>query len=83
MGGEKVLKFLGSKWFMLGLGILMLLLLPTTYSNFILVYKAGEMGRLWWIPVVFIINLLSAIYAIQRATGMFLSKKRDDQQEWE
>ena len=61
----------------------MIFLLPTTYSNLMIVYNAGEMARLWWVPTVFIINLLTAIMAIYKATGMFFQKKDIKQEDWE
>lgn len=68
---------------MLGLGIAMLLVLPTTWGNMIIVYKAGEMSRLWWVPTVCIINFLSAIMALYKAIGMLVKKKDDAQQDWD
>jgi len=76
MNSNKVLAFIGSKWFVLGLGIAMLLILPTTYSNLMIVYEAGEMSRLWYIPTVFIMNLLTAIMAIYKATSRSLERKK-------
>ncbi|MDD4110194.1 MAG: hypothetical protein PHS54_01420 [Clostridia bacterium] len=83
MNTNKILEFIGSKWFMLGLGIAMIFILPTTYSNLMIVYNAGEMARLWWVPTVFIFNLLTAIMAIYKATGMFFKKKDIKQEDWE
>lgn len=75
MNANKALQFIGSKWFVLALGIAMILVLPTTYSNLMIVYEAGEMSRVWWVPVVFIVNLLTAIMSIYKAASMFFSKK--------
>lgn len=84
MNINKVLEFIGSKWFVLVLGIAMIFVLPTTYSNFMIVYHAGEMQRLWYIPLVFILNLVTAIMAMYKATGMFFSKKNKEQsREWD
>ena len=83
MNVNKVLEFIGSKWFVLVLAIAMIAVLPTTYGNFMVVYHAGEMARLWWVPTVFIINLLTAVMAIYKATGMFLKKKSAPQEDWE
>lgn len=60
----------------------MLLVLPTTYSNLMIVYNAGEMGRIWWVPTVFVINLISAMMTIYKAMGMFF-EKNDTQEDWE
>jgi len=83
MNFNKVLEFIGSKWFMAGLGLLMIILLPTTYGNLMIVFEAGEMGRVWIVPVVFVCNILTAIMATYKATGMFFGKKREDKEEWE
>ena len=79
---NKVLEFLGSKWFVAILALAMIAILPTTYGNLMIVYDAGEMGRLWYIPVVFIMNILAAIMAVYKGAGMFLKKKTNDKQEW-
>lgn len=83
MNANKILEFIGSKWFLAGLGLLMIFLLPTTYSNLMIVFNAGEMARLWWVPTVFICNLLAAIMSVYKATGMFFSKKSAAQEEWD
>ena len=77
MGVNKVLEFIGSKWFVSLLAIAMLFVLPVTYGNLMIVFDAGEMGRLWWVPTVFIINLLTAIMSIYKAASMFFTKKED------
>ena len=83
MNTNKALQFIGSKWFVLALGIVMLFVLPVTYGNMMIVFNAGEMNRLWWVPTVFITNLLAAMMSIYKATGMFFSKKGNDQEDWE
>lgn len=82
MSVEKVLQFIGSKWFVLLLGIGMLLVLPITYSNLMIVFNAGEMSRLWWVPTVFTINLITAIMAIYKAASMFFSKTNEPE-DWD
>ena len=81
MNTNKALQLIGSKWFVLALSVVMLLVLPTTYSNLMIVYEAGEMARVWMVPTVFVMNLLAAIMAIYKTTGMFFTKK--DDQDWE
>lgn len=83
MNTNKVLEFIGSKWFVAILALVMIFLLPTTYSNFMVVFKGGAMARLWYVPTVFLMNLLAAIMACYKATGMFFTKNRDDQAEWD
>jgi len=82
MNTNKVLQFIGSRWFILCIALTMIFVLPTTYGNFMIVYQAGEMSRLWWVPTVFIINLITAIMSIYKATGMFFSKKEEQSEEW-
>ena len=82
MNANSALQFIGSKWFVLALGLGMLLVLPITYSNLMIVFNAGEMSRVWWVPVVFIANLLTSIMSIYKAAEMFFSKK-DDQEDWD
>jgi hypothetical protein len=61
----------------------MMALLPTTYGNLMVVWKAGVMGKLWWVPTVFVCNLLAVIIGIYKAAGMFFYKKKVEQQrEW-
>lgn len=61
----------------------MLAVLPVTYGNLMIVFNAGEMGRLWWVPTIFIINLLTAVMALYKAVGMFFKKKDVSQEDWE
>lgn len=82
MNANKALEFIGSKWFMLFVALIMLGVLPITYSNLMIVFEAGEMGRIWWVPTVFLINLLSAIMGIYKTVEMFLSKK-DEVENWD
>jgi len=82
MGVDKILDIIGSKWFILCLGLAMLGVLPITYSNLMIVYYAGEMSRLWWVPTVFICNLLAAIMTSYKGASMFFTKK-DEEEEWD
>ncbi len=83
MNANKALEIIASKWFVLILGLGMLGVLPITYSNLMLVFYAGEMSRVWWVPTVFTCNLLAAMMSVYKATGMFFSKKDDEPEEWE
>jgi len=83
MNENKILEFIGSKWFVAILGLLMIIVLPITYGNLMIVFEAGEMSRVWWVPTIFVINLLAAIMCAYKATGMFLTKKTNQQEEWE
>jgi len=80
MNDNKVFEILNSKWTMLILGIIMTVILPITYGNLIIVYEAGEMANLWWVPVVFIINLITAIMAYYKFTTLLFAKK--EVKEW-
>jgi len=60
---------------MLGLGILMLALLPTTYKNLIVVYDAGMLSKIWYVPVVFLINIFTAGMALYKFASMAFKKK--------
>jgi hypothetical protein len=74
-------KFIGSKWFSLFLTIGMMLLLPITFKNMMIVYESGQMAQYLWIPAIFIINLITVLMAAYS----FLSKsfKKDvRQEEW-
>lgn len=83
MNTNKILSLIGSKWFIAIVGVMMLFLLPTTYGNFMVVYKGGAMSRLWWIPIIFIINVLTAIIAFYKASGMFFKKKESTEENWD
>lgn len=82
MNSNKVLALIGSKWFVLILAIAMIVVVPITYGNLMIVYNAGEMSRLWWVPTVFIINVLAAFMSIYKVMGMFFQKK-EVQAEWD
>lgn len=77
MNENIIFKFIGNKWFILILGIVMCLLLPTTYNNMIVVYNSGEMSKFWWIPVIFIINLITIILTFYKFTSSFMKKKQE------
>ena len=81
MNDNKIFQILNSKWFMLGLGILMILLLPTTYGNVKIVMDAGEMSRLFWVPLVFIINVITAVLALYKFASKAFTKQ-EQKQEW-
>ena len=80
MNENKIFQILGSKWFMLILGIGMLALLPTTYSNLIVVYDAGMLGKIWHVPVVFLINVITALMALYKFASLAFKKKEET--EW-
>ena len=85
MNENKVFKIIGSKWFIFFLGIgLCIALITTTYPNLIIVYNAQMMGKLWYIPTVFTINILGIFMCVMK----FLDKQKKDksksqEQEWE
>lgn len=80
---QKILQFLDSKWFMLILMVAMGVLLPTTYDNMIVVYEGGRMSDLWYIPAVFICNLLTVAVAFWKFMGKISDKKNKPQEQWE
>lgn len=82
MDTNKVFDFIGSKWFLVGLSLVMLAILPITYKNLVVVYYADMMNKFWYIPTVFIMNLLAAIFSINKTIGKFIKKKPDSQEEW-
>lgn len=85
MNENRVFKFIGNKWFIFLLGIgLCIALITTTYPNFLIVYYKGMMGKFWYIPTVFIVNILAIFMCVMK----FVDKVKDDRKaketgEWE
>ncbi len=55
--------------------------LPFTWHNFLVVYKAGQMASFWWIVAVFTINVLSIGLCVYKFMGA-ISKKETRVEEW-
>lgn len=81
MNENMLFNFIGNKWFILVLALAMCLVLPTTYNNLIIVYEAGEMSKLWWVPVIFIVNLITVILAFYKFISS-LAKKKEEVKNW-
>jgi len=79
---DTVLKFIGSKWFTLILGLVLMGVLPFTYHNFMVVYSAGQMSKFWWIVAVFIINVLSVGLCVYKFMGQLKAKPQISNQSW-
>ena len=77
MNENMLFNFIGNKWFILVLALAMCLVLPTTYNNLIIVYEAGEMSKLWWVPVIFIVNLITVILAFYKFISSLMKKKEE------
>ena len=75
---NSVLKFIGSKWFVLCLMIGMGLALPTTYSNFMVVWEKGQLSAFWWIAAVFACNVLAVGMAFWKFMSL-ITKPKDSQ----
>ena len=72
---EKVLRFLGSKWFTLVLMVAMALFIPTTWHNLSVVIEAGELTKYWWIIAVFLCNVAATLMAFWKFMGAITKKK--------
>ena len=71
--------FIGSKWFSLVLGIAMCGLLLVTYSNVMVVYNAGELAALWYVPLIFVINIITIIMAFYKfMSGLSKGKEKEE-----
>jgi hypothetical protein len=81
MNENKIFQILNSKWFMLFLGIGMILLLPITYENAKVIIDAGEVAKYWYLLAVFIINIITAVAALYKFASKAFTKK-DDRPEW-
>jgi mannitol-specific phosphotransferase system IIBC component len=79
---DSTLKFLGSKWFTLILGIALMCVLPFTYHNFEVVYKAGQMSGFWYLVAVFLINIIGIVLCIYKFMGSLGKKDVIQTQEW-
>ncbi len=79
---DKILAFIGTKWFSLILGILMSVLLLFTYHNFQVVFEAGEMSKYWWIVAVFVINIFAVIMSFYKFMSLWQKQKNKPPKEW-
>jgi hypothetical protein len=75
---NSILKFIGSKWFVLCLMIGMGLALPTTYSNLMVVLDKGQLASFWYIGLVFLCNVLAVLMAFWKFMGL-INKPKDSQ----
>jgi len=71
---DSIFKFIGSKWFLLFLGIGMAILLPFTWHNLKVVFEAGEAGKYWYLVAVFIINALTVLLCAYKFMGAITKK---------
>ena len=71
---NSVLKFIGSKWFMLVLMVAMGVFLPTTWNNLRVVIDKGALSTFWWIGLVFVCNVLGLLMAFWKFMVLFTSK---------
>lgn len=79
---DKFFTFIGSKWFTLALGIALMCVLPFTWNNFSVVYKAGQVSQFWWVVAVFIINLLTVGMCGYKFMSQQSSKKPLIKEQW-
>lgn len=75
---NSILKFLGGKWFVLALMCLMAMLLPTTYSNMMVVIAKNQLAAFWYIAAVFVCNALAVLLAFWKFMGL-ISKPKTSQ----
>jgi hypothetical protein len=73
---NKILDFIASKWFVLGLMIVMALFLPTTWNNLQVVRAAGMLSKFWYIGLVFACNLLGTIFAFWKFMALITTKEQ-------
>jgi hypothetical protein len=79
---DSALKFVGSKWFTLILGIGLACVLPFTWHNFLVVQQAGQLTKYWWLVAVFILNVISVLLAIYKFMSQLSKKKPIVQEAW-
>lgn len=79
---DSVLKFMGSKWFVLVLGIAMIGIFPINFGNFKVVWVAGQMRQFWYIVAVFVINVLTIGLCAYKFMSMISKPKHASQKEW-
>jgi hypothetical protein len=79
---DKVFSFIGSKWFVLILGIGMMIAIPFTYHNFIVIYKAGQMGQFKFYTAAFFINIISIGMCAYKFMSLHHKPKPAAQEEW-
>ncbi|MCK9430201.1 MAG: hypothetical protein M0R17_09380 [Candidatus Omnitrophica bacterium] len=80
--GDNILKFLGSKWFTLILGLAMVVVLPFTWHNFKVVQAAGQLVKFWWVVAVLIINAISIFFCAYKFLGSLNKKDQPKSEEW-
>ena len=73
-----ILRFIGSKWFMLILMIGMGLVIPITWGNLQVVIEKGALSSYWWVAAVFICNVLALVMAFWKFMSSFSSGKQNN-----
>jgi hypothetical protein len=71
---DSFFKFIGSKWFILVLGIGLIIALPFTWHNLKVVFSAGQAGKYWYLVGVFIINALSVLLCSYKFMSLLTKK---------
>ncbi len=72
----KLLRFIGSKYFVLLILVIMGIALPITWHNFKVVRDADMLKQFWYIGLVFACNALGALMAFWKFLALILDKKK-------
>jgi hypothetical protein len=79
---DSILRFIGSKWFTLVLGVILIIVLPFTWHNFQVVWEKSQLTAFWWIVAVFIINVISIGLCAYKFVSQLNNTKSIAQEEW-
>lgn len=80
---DSILKFLGSKYFTLFLGIAMACAIPFTWHNVQVVFQFKQASRYWYLIAVFVVNVLAVgLCAFKFLSAMTSQKKVVTSEEW-
>lgn len=72
----KLLRFIGSKYFILLILVIMGIALPITWHNLSVVMEADMLKKFWYIGLVFACNALGALMAFWKFLALISDKKK-------
>jgi len=79
---DSALKFIGSKWFTLFIGIILMSALPFTWNNFQVVWTKSQLTAFWWVVAVFAINVAGIGLCAYKFVSQSSKPKSVAQEEW-
>lgn len=79
----KILRFIGSKWFVFSILVIMGIALPITWHNLKVILEADMLNQFWYIGLVFGCNVLGALFSFWKFMSLMSDKNKPSvSQEW-